>query len=39
MLNLEHGNCITLAKALRSSILLHPNYEEKELRSLILTYN
>ena len=29
MLNLDHANRITPEKALRSSMLLHPNYEEK----------
>ncbi len=34
MLKLEHGNRITPAKALRSSMLLHPNYEEKLFEQL-----
>jgi hypothetical protein len=34
MLKLEHGNRITPAKALRSSMLLNPNYEEKIFEQL-----
>ncbi len=34
LLKLEHENRITPAKALRSSMLLHPNYEEKLFKKL-----